>query len=128
MKEFEENLGLKTPQELKDEYEKLEASEQALIGKQYELFGAEIIREQAADYKSTYADWLKVKDVGRKSCLKHTLIAMERWFENKMPRWTAAEISGTEQVRRLQQDVENGVTGCRSLSYKGGSRRGDIKK
>lgn len=42
----------------------------------------------------------------------------------------AADISGKELVKRLQQDVEGSVTGCRSLSYKGGSRRGDkdVKK
>ena len=42
----------------------------------------------------------------------------------------AADISGKELVKRLQQDIKDGVTGCRSLSYKGGSRRGDkdVKK
>ena len=42
----------------------------------------------------------------------------------------AADISGKELVKRLQQDVEGSVTGCRSLIYKGGSRRGDkdVKK
>ena len=37
----------------------------------------------------------------------------------------ASDISGTEPVKRLQQDVEDGVTGCRSLSYKGNKRKGD---
>ena len=37
----------------------------------------------------------------------------------------AAEISGKELVKRLQQDFEDGVTGCRSLSYKGDKRKVD---
>ena len=109
------DLGLKTPQELREEFEKLSWEEKDCLIRQYEALGIAVVRDQASCYKTLYSQVLKERDVEKRRALRYRVLALRRWFCNNLQSWVCTEISGDELADMLEKDVVAGNTDCLSV-------------
>ena len=106
------DLGLKTPQELREEFEKLSWEEKDCLIRQYEALGIAVVKDQAAAYKTLYGQSLRERDVEKRRALRYRVLALRRWFCNNLQSWVCTEISGDELADMLEKDVAQGNTEC----------------
>lgn len=97
---------LKTPMELKEEFEAMEYAEQKYLLKNYESLGLEVIKQQCSAYKSIYRSYKNAVDSSKKDGLYFSLLALKRWFINKLHRWVVTEIQPEDFINKLQNEVD----------------------
>ena len=97
---------LKTPRELKEEFERLHKDDQKVILEAYEKLGLHVVAEQCKEYKDLYSAYLTANNDMKRASLMAGLKKIRRWMRHDLNTWVVTELTGDEICDKLERVVE----------------------
>lgn len=102
----ERRKNVKTPQEIKEEFERLNKDDQKVILEAYEKLGLHVVAEQCKEYKDLYSAYLTANNDMKRASLMAGLKKIRRWMRHDLNTWVVTELTGDEICDKLERVVE----------------------
>ena len=99
----ERRKNVKTPQELKEEFDKLSYEEKKAIHKGYEALGMEVVKQNGKEFREWCLICYSTRNDAKKRNTEQQMARLRRWFRGDLHNWMVTDMTGDEWCDKIER-------------------------